>query len=84
MNYMNILKNTTENNKDMEKQLNFEEALTYLKQGYEVTNSRGNILYMKNNKIFCIPKAQYPKGAREEVKIYWDAILQNDWSIIRD
>lgn len=59
----------------------FGEALSFLKSGMKVTNSRGNILFMENNKIYCIPKSQYPKGKREEVKIYWDAVLKDDWRL---
>lgn len=59
----------------------FGEALAYMKADFMVTNSRGNIYYIDNNKIFCIPKDQYPKGKREVVKIYSDAIIKNDWSL---
>lgn len=59
----------------------FGEALSFLKAGMKVTNSRGNILFMEDNKIYCIPKSQYPKGKREEVKIYWDAVLKDDWKL---
>ncbi|MDY2736825.1 hypothetical protein [Intestinibacter sp.] len=53
-----------------------------MKADFKVTNSRGNIYYMENNKIYCIPKTQYPKGKREVVKLYVDAILTDDWSLI--
>lgn len=63
------------------KQFDFGEALSFLKSGLKVTNPRGNVLFMENGKVYCIPKAQYPKGKREEVKLYWDAILRDDWSL---
>lgn len=65
-------------------QLSFGEAYALMKSGKKVTNSRGNILFIENDKVFCIPKAQYPKGKREEVKIYWDAILKDDWKVFED
>ena len=52
------------------KQFDFGEALSFLKSGLKVTNPRGNVLFMENGKVYCIPKAQYPKGKREEVKLY--------------
>ena len=60
----------------------FGEALAYMKADFKVTNSRGNIYYIENDKIYCIPKAQYPKGKREVVKFYTDAILANDWELL--
>lgn len=66
------------------KQFNFGEALSFLKSGLKVTNGRGNIYFMENNKVYCIPKAQYPKGRREEVKLYWDAVLRDDWTLFED
>ena len=68
MNYMNIQKTMT-----------FDKALILLKNGESITNSRGNIYYLSDNKVFSIPKNQYPKGKREEVKLYWDAILDSSW-----
>lgn len=65
-------------------QLNFGEAYALMKKGKKITNSRGNILFIEDNKVFCIPKSQYPKGKREEVKIYWDAILKDDWKVFED
>lgn len=62
----------------------FGEALAYMKADFKVTNSRGNIYYIENNKIYCIPKTQYPKGKREVVKLYVDAILTDDWSLINE
>lgn len=62
----------------------FGEALSFLKCGLKVTNSRGNIFFMENNKIYCIPKSQYPKGKREEVKLYWDSVLRDDWRLFED
>lgn len=47
------------------KQFDFGEALSFLKSGLKVTNPRGNVLFMENGKVYCIPKAQYPKGRRE-------------------
>lgn len=66
------------------KQFDFGEALFFLKSGFKVTNGRGNIYFMENNKVYCIPKAQYPKGRREEVKLYWDAVLRDDWTLFED
>lgn len=66
------------------KQFDFGEALSFLKSGLKVTNGRGNIYFMENNKVHCIPKAQYPKGRREEVKLYWDAVLRDDWTLFED
>lgn len=65
-------------------QLNFGEAYALMKKGKKITNSRGNILFIESNKVFCIPKSQYPKGKREEIKIYWDAILKDDWKVFED
>lgn len=67
-----------------EKQLGFGEAYNLMKHGKKITNSRGNILFIENDKVICIPKSQYPKGRREEVKIYWDAILKDDWKVFED
>lgn len=66
------------------KQFDFGEALSFLKSGLKVTNGRGNIYFMENIKVYCIPKAQYPKGRREEVKLYWDAVLRDDWTLFED
>lgn len=66
------------------KQFDFGEALSFLKSGLKVTNGRGNIYFMENNKVYYIPKAQYPKGRREEVKLYWDAVLRDDWTLFED
>ena len=66
------------------KQFDFGEALSFLKSGLKVTNGRGNIYFMENNKVYWIPKAQYPKGRREEVKLYWDAVLRDDWTLFED
>lgn len=66
------------------KQFDFGEALSFLKSGLKVTNGRGNIYFMENNKVYCIPKAQYLKGRREEVKLYWDAVLRDDWTLFED
>lgn len=66
------------------KQFDFGEALSFLKSGLKVTNPRGNVLFMENGKVYCILKAQYPKGKREEVKLYWDAILRDDWSLFEE
>lgn len=52
-------------------QFDFGKALSFLKSGLKVTNPRGNILFMEDGKVYCIPKSQYPKGKREEVKLYW-------------
>ena len=60
----------------------FGEALAYMKDDFKVTNSRGNIYYIENDKVYCIPKTQHPKGKREVVKFYTDAILANDWSLV--
>lgn len=68
---------------ETEKLLSFEEALVLLKQGYKITNSRGNILFIEGGKVYCIPKSQYPNGRRVEVKLYWDAILKNDWRVFK-
>lgn len=63
----------------------FGEALSFLKSGLRVTNSRGNIFFMgEDNKIYCIPKSQYPKGKRQEVKLYWDSVLKDDWRLFED
>ena len=62
-------------------QFGFSEALSYLKRGLKVINPRGNILFIDNGKVYCIPKSQYPNGRREEVKLYWDAILSDNWSL---
>lgn len=67
-----------------EELLSFGEAYALMKKGKKITNSRGNILFIEGNKVFCIPKSQYPKGKREEVKIYWDAILKDDWKVFED
>lgn len=66
------------------KQFDFGEALSFLKSGLKVTNSRGNIFFMEEGKVYCIPRTQYPKGKREEVKLYWDAILREDWSLFEE
>lgn len=62
-------------------QFGFSEALSYLKRGLKVVSPRGNILFMDNGKVYCIPKSQYPNGRREEVKLYWDAILSDNWNL---
>ena len=62
----------------------FGEALAYMKADFKATNSRGNIYYMENDKVYCIPKVQYPKGKREVIKFYTDAILANDWSLVEE
>lgn len=62
----------------------FGEALSFLKSGMKVTNSRGNVFLLEGDKVYCIPKSQYPKGKREEVKLYWDAILKDDWRLFED
>lgn len=67
-----------------EKLLSFGEAYTLMKCGKKITNSRGNILFIEDDKVFCIPKSQYPKGRREEIKIYWDTILKDDWKVFED
>jgi hypothetical protein len=59
--------------------MTFEQVLVLLKGGKKITNSRGNIYYLENDHVYCTPKAQYPNGKREEVKLYWDAILKDDW-----
>lgn len=66
------------------KQLNFGEAYILMRNGKKITNSMGNILFIENDKVYCIPKVQYPKGKREEVRIYWDAILKDDWKVFED
>lgn len=65
-------------------QFDFGKALSFLKSGLKVTNPRGNILLMEDGKVYCIPKSQYPKGKREEVKLYWDAILREDWRLFQE
>lgn len=65
-------------------QFDFGKALSFLKSSLKVTNSRGNILFMEDGKVYCIPKSQYPKGKREEVKLYWDAILREDWRLFQE
>lgn len=65
-------------------QFDFGEALSFLKSGFKVINPRGNILFMDNGKVYCIPKIHYPRGKREEVKIYWDAILCDSWSLFEE
>ena len=62
----------------------FGEALSFLKSGMKVTNSRGNVFFLEGDKVYCISKSQYPKGKREEVKLYWDAILKDDWRLFED
>lgn len=63
------------------KLFDFGEALSFLKAGFQVTNSRGNVFSMEGNKVYCIPKCQYPKGKRVEVRIHWDSIIAEDWSL---
>ena len=48
------------------KQFNFGEALSFLKSGLKVTNGRGNIYFMENNKVYCIPKAQYLRAEEKK------------------
>lgn len=67
-----------------EKQLSFGEAYTLMRSGKKIINPKGNILFIENDKVFCIPKAQYPKGKREEIRIYWDAILKDNWKVFED
>jgi len=56
-----------------QEQFGFEVALVLLKEGKRITNGSGN--------VYCIPRNFYPKGKRVEVRIYWDAILRNDWRL---
>ena len=59
----------------------FGEALAYMKADFKVTNSKGNIYYIEDNKMYCIPKSQYPNGKREVVRLYADSIIANDWKL---
>ena len=63
----------------MKEKINFEQALSLLKQGKAISNSRGNVYFLTDGKVYSIPKLQCPNGQREEVRIYWDAILKDDW-----
>lgn len=62
----------------------FGEALSFLKAGMRVVDPRGNVLFMENDKVYCIPKSQFPKGKREEIKLYWDSVLKNNWKLFED
>ena len=48
------------------KQFNFGEALSFLKSGLKVTNGRGNIYFMENNKSVLYPLK--PSTLRAEEK----------------
>lgn len=67
-----------------EELLSFGEAYALMRKGKKIISPKGNILFIENDKVFCIPKAQYPKGKREEVRIYWDAILKDNWKVFED
>lgn len=60
----------------------FGEALAYMKADFKVTNAKGNIYYIENNKMYCIPKNQYPNGKREVIRLYTDSIISNDWKLV--
>lgn len=60
----------------------FSEALSFMKAGFKVINSRGDVYYINDNKIYCIPQSQYPKGNREVIKMYSDSILTDNWSLL--
>lgn len=67
-----------------EELLSFGKAYALMRKGKKIVSPKGNILFIENDKVFCIPKAQYPKGKREEVRIYWDAILKDNWKVFED
>jgi hypothetical protein len=64
-----------------QEQFGFEVALVLLKEGKRITNGSGNVYFMESGNVYCIPRNFYPKGKRVEVRIYWDAILRNDWRL---
>lgn len=68
----------------MSDMFNFEEALSYMKSGFKVINSRKDIYYIDNANIYCIPKSQAYKGVRKITKLYVDSILSDDWNLVDD
>lgn len=62
----------------------FSTALTYLKEGRLVENEYGNVFKYIKGKIMCYPRGQYPKGARQEVRLYWDSVLSNSWKLFTE
>lgn len=64
------------------KMFDFGEALSFLKVGFKVISPRGNVLFLEGDTVYCIPKSQYPSGKRKEVKVYWESILENNWSLL--
>lgn len=60
---------------------NFPEALVALKAGKKIVNPNGDTLFLEGDKVMCIPYKQYPNGRRIELKVYWDAILSDNWCI---
>lgn len=59
---------------------NFEEALSYMKSGFKVINSRQDVYYIENDQIYCISKSTL--RSRKVYKLYADSILSNDWRLV--
>lgn len=57
----------------------FGEALAYMKCGMKVANDRATY-FMERDKMYCVPNTS--TGKREVVRMYVDAIVNDNWRLL--